>query len=146
VQLELALSLPRDGRSVPVARHVVRAGLRTSGVDEDCVHDIEVALSEACTNVLEHGDPAAEYELRLHLDQDRCVLRIVEVGRGLASTFEQALPSGAPEDEVEHGRGLLLMRALVDRVGFRPLSGSGSGSVLSLEKRLTYADPEPSSK
>jgi len=50
--LSWALSLPRDHRSVPVARHLVRAGMLILGVDEDCTNDVEVALSEACTNVL----------------------------------------------------------------------------------------------
>jgi serine/threonine-protein kinase RsbW len=141
VQLELALSLPRDGRSVPVARHLVRARLLTIGVAEDCTHDVEVALSEACTNVLRHGDSAAEYAVRLHLDAERCLLRVSEVGGGLLRTFGQEPPGGAPDDQAEHGRGLFLMRALVDRVGFRLLPGTGS--VVSLEKRLTYADAEP---
>lgn len=71
MQLELALSLPRDHRSVPVARHVVRAGMLIMGVDADCTHDVEVALSEACTNVLQHRNPAAEYQVRLRLDDRR---------------------------------------------------------------------------
>ncbi len=137
MQLELALSLPRDGRSVPVARHVVRAGMRTLGVDADCVHDVEVALSEACTNVLQHGDPAAEYEVHLHLDDQRCVLQVSEIGASRAGGLWQEPPASVPDGEVEHGRGLYLMRALVDRVGFRLLPGAGS--VVSLEKQLTYA-------
>jgi serine/threonine-protein kinase RsbW len=52
------------------------------------------------------------------------------------------LPSSAPDGEAEHGRGLFLMRALVDRVGFRLLPGAGS--VVSLEKRLVYAAGERS--
>jgi serine/threonine-protein kinase RsbW len=62
VQVELALSLPREQRSVPVVRHLVRAAMRTLGVDADWINDVEVALSEACTNVLRHGDPAADSE------------------------------------------------------------------------------------
>jgi anti-sigma regulatory factor (Ser/Thr protein kinase) len=49
VQLELALPLPREQRSVPVARNLVRAAMRTLGVDADCTSDVEVALSEAYT-------------------------------------------------------------------------------------------------
>jgi serine/threonine-protein kinase RsbW len=135
------LSLPRERRSVPVARHLVRAALRTLGVDADCTHDVEVALSEACTNVLQHGDPAADYELRLQLNAERCRLRVVEVGRGAAGAFAQQPPGRAPDGEAEHGRGLLVMRALVDRVGFRRLAGAGS--VVSLEKRLTSAGAQP---
>jgi serine/threonine-protein kinase RsbW len=137
VQLELALALPRDHRSVPVARHVVRAGMLTLGVDADCTNDVEVALSEACTNVLQHGDPAAEYEVRLHLDDKRCLLRVIEVGRRRSGAFAKEPPGSAPAGEAEHGRGLLVMRALMDRVGFKLVPGAGS--VVSLEKRLTHA-------
>jgi serine/threonine-protein kinase RsbW len=52
-------SLPRNDPSVPAARHLVRAAMRTIGVDADCTHDIELALTEACTNVLQHREPAA---------------------------------------------------------------------------------------
>jgi serine/threonine-protein kinase RsbW len=85
--VQLALSLPREQRSVPVARHLVRAAMRTLGVDADCVNDVEVAVSEACTNVLQHGDPSADYEVGLYLDAERCLLRVIEVGRGAASAF-----------------------------------------------------------
>jgi serine/threonine-protein kinase RsbW len=142
VQLELALSLPGEQRSVPVARHLVRAAMRTLGVDADCVNDVEVAVSEACTNVLQHGDPAADYEVGLYLDAERCRLRVIEVGRGAASAFAREPRGRAPDGEAEHGRGLLVMRALMDRVGFRLLPGAGS--VVSLEKRLAYTGPERS--
>jgi serine/threonine-protein kinase RsbW len=105
VQVELALSLPREHRSVPVARHLVRAAMRTLGVDADCANDVEVALSEACTNVLQHGDPAADYEVGLCLDAERCRLRVIEVGRGAAGAFAQEPPGRAPDGEAEHGRG-----------------------------------------
>jgi len=102
------------------------------GVTEACTSDVEVALSEACTNVLQHAPPAAQYEVRLQLTDDRCVLQVVEVQPDHASRHRRDLPAdGAPASEAEHGRGLLLMRALVDRVGFRLLPGSGP--VVSLE-------------
>jgi serine/threonine-protein kinase RsbW len=142
VQVELALSLPREQRSVPVARHLVRAAMQALGVDADCANDVEVALSEACTNVLQHGDPAADYEVGLYLDAERCRLRVIEVGRGAGGAFAQEPPARAPDGAAEHGRGLLVMRALMDRVGFRLLPGAGS--VVSLEKRLTCASTERS--
>jgi anti-sigma regulatory factor (Ser/Thr protein kinase) len=142
VELELELSLPLEHRSVPVARHLVRAAMQTLGVEADCTNDVEVALSEACTNVLQHGDAATDYQIRLHLDAERCRLRVVEVGRGTVGTRIRGPHSRAPDGQAEHGRGLLVMRALMDRVGFRLLPGVGS--VVSLEKRLTYTGTEPS--
>ena len=57
MELSLALTLPRDEQTVPVARHVVRNAMDQVGVDETCVYDIELALSEASTNVLFHAGP-----------------------------------------------------------------------------------------
>jgi anti-sigma regulatory factor (Ser/Thr protein kinase) len=93
VQVELALSLPREHHSVPVARHLVRTAMLTLGVDADCTNDVEMALSEACTNVLQHGDPTADYEVRLHLDAEQCRLRVIEVGQGAEGAFAQEPPA-----------------------------------------------------
>ncbi len=134
----LAVSLPHERRSVPIARHVVRAAMANLGVTPTCVHDIEVALSEACTNVLEHAGAPDEYEVRLQVDDDRCVLRVVDVGERPGRLVLE-MPAEPPDGEVERGRGLVLMRALVDRVGFAPLEERGT--VVSLEKRLDYTDP-----
>jgi serine/threonine-protein kinase RsbW len=138
MRLELAVSLPQEGRSVPIARHIVRAAVANLGVTSSCVHDIEVALSEACTNVLQHADASDEYEVRLQVDDDRCVLRVVDVGTR-PGRLRLDIPDDPPGGEVEHGRGLLVMRALVDRVGFAALDERGT--VVSLEKRLVYAEP-----
>lgn len=137
MRLELSVALPHERRSVSVARHIVRAAMANLGVTATCVHDIEVALSEACTNVLQHAGASDEYEVRLRVDDDRCVLRVVDVGRPRRVDLD--IPSEPPGGEVEHGRGLLLMRALVDRVGFAALDERGT--VVSLEKQLLYAEP-----
>jgi len=138
MRLELAVSLPHEGRSVPIARHIIRAAMANLGVTPTCIHDIEVALSEACTNVLQHAGASEEYEVRLRVDDDRCVLRVVDVGEP-PGRLRLNIPSSPPGEEVEHGRGLLLMRALVDRVGFAEVEERGS--VVSLEKRLLYTEP-----
>jgi serine/threonine-protein kinase RsbW len=138
MRLELTVSLPHEGRSVPVARHIVRAAMADLGVTPTCVHDVEVALSEACTNVLQHADASDEYEVRLLVDDDRCVLRVVDVG-DRPGRLRLDIPIDPPGGEIERGRGLLLMHALVDRVGFAELEERGT--VVSLEKRLDYTDP-----
>jgi serine/threonine-protein kinase RsbW len=136
MRLELTVSLPHEGRSVSVARHIIRAAMGNLGVTSSCVHDIEVALSEACTNVLQHAGTSDEYEVRLQVDGDRCVLRVVDVGER-PGRLRLEIPVDPPAADVEHGRGLVLMRALVDRVGFAALDEHGT--LVSLEKRLVYA-------
>lgn len=138
MRLELAVALPHERRSVPIARHIVRAAMANLGVTATCVHDIEVALSEACTNVLQHAGSSDEYEVRLQVQDDRCVLRVVDVGQSPGGLVQDP-PADPPGGDVEHGRGLLLMRTLVDRVGFATVEERGT--VVSLEKHLVYGEP-----
>jgi serine/threonine-protein kinase RsbW len=136
MEIMLGLTLPRDALTVPVARHIVRTALGRVGVEDACAHDVVVALSEACTNVLLHAGPGDEYGVRVNVEDERCRIRVVDVGRGFDSVRlaqDGALP------EAEQGRGVTLMRALVDRVRFT--SRPEAGTIVTLEKTLEFADP-----
>jgi serine/threonine-protein kinase RsbW len=134
VEISISLSLPRDKETIPVARHIVRKALAEVGVENDCTFDVELALSEACTNVLLHAGPGEAYEVRLQIDERSCELRVVDVGRGFEADGTLAQPSGVAEG----GRGLGLMIALVDRVRFA--SKPEAGTMVSLEKALVYRE------
>lgn len=131
MQIELSLSLPRDEVSVPITRHMAAHALAELGVEADCASDIQVALSEACTNVLDHVGEAAEYEVRLHLTQHLCVIQVIDTGDGFDA---EALGHRDAADNAEAGRGIQLMRALVDRVDFT--RRERQGTVVHLEKDL----------
>jgi anti-sigma regulatory factor (Ser/Thr protein kinase) len=133
MEIALTLRLPRDRLSVSVARHIVRRAVEEIGVDADCAYDIELSLSEACTNVLLHSGPGDQYNVRLELQDERCEIQVTDVGRG----FEATQPRH-PGPEAERGRGLLLMTALADQVRFR--IGPHDGTVVSMQKQLVYAD------
>jgi len=135
MELSLALTLPRDEQTVPVARHIVRNAMEQVGVESTCVYDVELALSEACTNVLLHSGPGDQYVVRLDMEDEIGRIRVIDVGHGFDSA---RLRAGDPLPEAERGRGLGLMQALVDRVQFstRP----EAGTIVTLEKALTYRD------
>jgi serine/threonine-protein kinase RsbW len=135
MELSLALTLPRDEQTVPVARHIVRNAMDQVGVDETCVYDVELALSEACTNVLLHSGPGDQYLVRLDLQDRLGMIRVIDVGHGFDSARLQA-QDPLPQDE--RGRGLGLMQALVDRVDLT--LRSEAGTIVTLEKVLTYRD------
>jgi len=50
---------------------VVANALITFGVAPGCVDDIRLALSEACTNVIDHAAANDGYEVRLEVDETR---------------------------------------------------------------------------
>jgi serine/threonine-protein kinase RsbW len=133
MEISLALNLPRDELSVPVARRIVDASMRTVGVEPECVDDVTLALTEACTNVLKHSGPGDEYEVSVRLHDDICSIEVTDVGHG----FDFAtLASGDASTEAERGRGVQLMKLLVDRVHFQ--SKPEAGSVVHMEKQLDY--------
>ncbi len=134
VQLVLVVSLPQDNRSIPISRHIVVDALRELDVAEDCINDIAVAQSEACTNVVDHSGPGDEYQVKVEICDDRCVISVVDTGRGFDSSY-----TTRPTDlGSESGRGIQLMRALVDEVHF--MSDADSGTAVRLEKALAFRD------
>lgn len=132
MEINLELQLPRDEASIPVVRHLCRNALRGIGVDPECGDDIEVALSEACTNALKHSGSGAEYRVQVNLDDRHCIITVVDTGQGFDGRSSRSDPAA------EQGRGVELMRALVDRVNFE--SDPVAGTIVRLEKDLVFHD------
>jgi serine/threonine-protein kinase RsbW len=82
VDVRFCLVFPRETISVPVVRRVLGDTLYKLGVDEDCVADLLLAVTEACTNVLRHSGPGRRYEVVATVGRNRCVLDVVDTGRG----------------------------------------------------------------
>ncbi|WP_147340927.1 ATP-binding protein [Actinomadura logoneensis] len=217
--MKFSLALPREALSIPVVRRVVGDALRGLGVSEDCVSDILVATSEACTNVVQHARDSADYEVVGHVADGVCLLSVLDRGTGgrtaapasaqpaqpaqpvpvvaaglpglavEARTAEVPAPAGAsasfdppaagaaceppagsasleasgfeasgpfdapghfdggrfdasgpfaPSALRESGRGLRIMRALVDELSIH--SAPDRGTVVQMHKRLTWRD------
>ncbi|MEW2353204.1 ATP-binding protein [Spirillospora sp. NPDC029432] len=132
--MKFSLALPREALSIPVIRRVLGDALRALGVSEDCVGDILVAASEACTNVIQHARASGDFEVTGSVDDGACRLRIEDGGRGP----RKAPPLTEPDDLAESGRGIRIMRALVDELSID--SAPEHGTVVHLHKRLTWRD------
>ena len=134
MQIKLSLSLPRDRASVPVSRRIAADALTTLGVDTACVSDISVALTEACTNVLDHVGADDEYDVTMSVQGDLCVIEVIDTGHG----FDAAMLGLRDADlTAEEGRGIQLIRALVDRAQFRPRDHAGT--IVHLEKDIAWS-------
>lgn len=134
--ITFSLSLPRDEASVPVVRRLCRGALNDLGVERACVADIELAVTEACTNVLKHAEDNSDaYEVTVEIAETDCTIRVIDSGAG----FDPA-EKGREEALVgaESGRGIHLMRALVDNVRF--ISRPEEGTIVHLEKELELTE------
>lgn len=138
MQILCTLCLPRDEASVPVVRHICRDALLKLGVEDDCVSDIEIAVTEACSNVLHHAaDTEAEYEVSIEIDAYRCDIRIKDTGGEVFDGSAHELSA----ETAESGRGIFLMKALVDELKF--LSEPEAGTIVHLVKKLVVTDGAP---
>ncbi len=136
--MSFTLQLPRDALSVPVMRGVLTASLNSVRVNRDCVNDIAIAITEACTNVLEHSADDDEYEVTARIHDDVCEIAVIDTGHGFDA---DSLGRGNADISAESGRGIQLMRALVDRVAF--VSRPEAGTIVHLEKRLLLEADSP---
>ncbi|MCA1711083.1 MAG: ATP-binding protein [Actinobacteria bacterium] len=133
MEIKLTLALPRDELSVPVVRRVLKASMSALGVESDVIADIELALTEAVTNVLDHAQDGDDYEVSAGIDDRLCVIEVIDRGAGFDSN---ELGRDEAHLDAEGGRGIQLMRALVDKVTFE--SVPRVGTVVHLEKTLEW--------
>ena len=90
VDVRFCLVFPRETISVPVVRRVLGDTLYKLGVDEESVADLMLAVTEACSNVLRHSGPGRRYEVVATVGRNRCVLDVVDTGRGFDPASLQA--------------------------------------------------------
>lgn len=138
MHITLSLVLPREERSVPVVRHICARVLEEICARPEVISDIEIALTEACANVVEHSGPGDDYSVEVTIHEATCVIRVVDCGVGLDAVPDADQPLDL---SAEGGRGVLLMRALVDRVRFE--SKPQEGTIVRLEKRLVFNGASP---
>jgi serine/threonine-protein kinase RsbW len=141
MEVKVVLSLPRDEISIPVVRRICARALDVLGVRPDCIDDVEVALAEACGNVLRHAQDDDEYEVSAGIEDRIAVIEVLDAGSGF--DFARAVEAAADaygDPTAEQGRGLMIMRALMDDVHFTSIDNRGRGTRVHLEKQLEW-DP-----
>ena len=102
MQVTVKLCLPRDTASVAISRRIVRSALQSLGVVEDIRYDVELALTEACANVVQHAAHSDEYEVMIGIEDTTCSIDVVDSGHGYD---ELALQASMPHPTAEEGRG-----------------------------------------
>ena len=101
---------------------------------DDVVADLKLAVTEACTNAIEHayaGDPGVnEIVVRFALGDDALSVEVQDWGAGFDTDVE---PPREGELRDHAGVGLMLIRSLTDEL---TIESGGAGSTISFAKRL----------
>ena len=102
--------------------------LQLAGFDAETAGNVDLAVREAVANAIKHGnneDPTKWFEVQLHFNDWVFDIEVADQGKG----FDPAqLPDCCAEGGLLKfsGRGIFLMRALMDEVQFarRPAGGT----------------------
>jgi serine/threonine-protein kinase RsbW len=99
------------------------AGLRQ--LSEETLHDLKLALTEACTNSVRHayGGRQGTVEILYELQPDRLAVEVGDDGPGFDP---EARLNGEDEDLEEGGLGIAIIRALTDEVEIGGRESGGS--------------------
>ncbi|MDQ2825847.1 MAG: SpoIIE family protein phosphatase [Actinomycetota bacterium] len=102
--------------AVPLTRHLFADWLEHLTLDESEVGDLLLVASELCSNAVRHasGQPGA-LALRAWADADALVIEVEDDGPGM----ELSRRIEDPDLDAEQGRGLYVVRALIDDLSVR---------------------------
>ena len=99
-----------------IIRRLMERWLIGKGLDDDLIYDVVAATGEAAANAIEHayGPDGGSLTVLGHVDGGRLTMRIKDGG------------SWRPSRGHERGRGLLIMKGLVDEMTVTPSAGGTS--------------------
>jgi serine/threonine-protein kinase RsbW len=141
MRLQMRMTLPREAVSVSLARGLLGATLKRAGVVQGALHDIEVALTEACTNAYQHVEAGDTYEVVIDLDDELLAMQVIDHGPGFSARPTEEQDFGA-DASTEDGRGVELIRALTDTAAFGVVAEDDGGSV-RMWKKVAWGDEAP---
>jgi serine/threonine-protein kinase RsbW len=138
LEQKFTLHVPSSTQNLAIIREFVTNVGVQAGLGEDDVAKLELAVDEACTNVIEHahrGDVTKDVVVRATFDEKTLRIEVVDSGAG----FD---PARVPDEGVERlvaqrrsgGLGLRVMKSLMDEVSYEIVPGNANR--LRLTKRL----------
>lgn len=123
----LEMSFPAESAQLAPVRKALRGWLARCDLPPNTVQNVLVAAGEACANAIEHGhrhNPGEAVRLRAEALVDDLRLTVADSGRW-------KVPQ--PEENAHRGRGVALMRAMMQHVTITP---GPSGTTVDMQMRI----------
>lgn len=121
------LQVPSSTENLAIIRDFVAAIGEQAGLTPKEVGQLEVAVDEACANVMEHAygrDVNKEVSVRATLDGDTVEIDVIDTGQGFDPTaVEQLELDKLISNRKSGGLGMRLMKTLMDEVHYEMVPG-----------------------
>ncbi len=128
------LEVGSDVNLLAGVRDQVSRWIEPLGFPESGLFDVKVALGEALANAVRHGQPEqgeGVVDVTVSAYPDRISIEVADRGSGFDGLHRSSGDVYAPS-----GRGIMFMRALMDRVEFELIEGGGT--LVRLVKHRKY--------
>jgi PAS domain S-box-containing protein len=125
----VALEVSGQSGGLVAMRQTLRCWLAEAGAGEDETDDIITACNEACENSIEHGHKFGDDLIDVVFDRN---------GDEVSISVRDSASWQPPQDEPDRGRGLTLIRKLMDSVDAQPRTG---GTTVLMRRRLAGNSP-----
>jgi serine/threonine-protein kinase RsbW len=119
------LTIPARPEYITLGRLALTAIAGVRPLSDETLHDLKLALTEACTNSVKHAyqDGTGSVDIVYELHRDRLAVEVGDAGPG----FEASENSTDVVDDLEEGGlGIAIIRALTDEVEIGEREGGGS--------------------
>ena len=119
------LTIPAKPEYITLGRLALTAIAGVRPVSDEALHDLKLALTEACTNSVKHayGEGGGSVDIVYELLADRLAVEVGDAGSG----FDPNSGRGNGDDELEEGGlGIAIIRARTDEVEIGEREGGGS--------------------
>ena len=119
------LTIPARPEYITLGRLALTAIAGVRQVSDEALHDLKLALTEACTNSVKHAyddEGRGSVDIVYELEPDRLAVEVGDAGTGFDP---QDTETGAGELE-EGGLGIAIIRAVTDEVEIAEREGGGS--------------------
>jgi serine/threonine-protein kinase RsbW len=125
------LTIPAKAEYVSLCRLALVGLAHVHPVSEETLADLKLAITEAASNSVRHAyaDGSGVVEIVFRLNGPRLEVEVADAGTG----FEVTSGNGEPEDLVEGGLGIAIIRAIADEFELR---SDQQGSRLRFAKAL----------
>jgi len=127
-QKKYQLKIPSQSDNLAIIRDVVAKVASRIGFDTDEASKIELAVDEACTNVIKHAyanNSNQMIEVSIKVDQKKLIIIVADKGKGF-NPDKIKLPD--LNESIKEGRkgglGICLIKTLMDKVEFEIKPGS----------------------
>ena len=122
IERKFSLQVPSSTENLALIREFVTIIGRQATLNEEEINKLELAVDEACANVIEHAygyDISKDVTVRAVYDEEELRVSVVDEGLGFDPTQvkQESLPELVHE-RASGGLGLRLIKTLMDQVSY----------------------------